>query len=349
MNNTYKQWLHIKETSQSISAKDAAKQIGVSEAELMASRLGTDTILLQPNWQAILSSIQTFGQVMALTRNEYCVHERKGIYIDPMIAENNKVGLIISPDIDLRFMLEFWSTVFAVIDQVPESISTSGQLKSIQFFDKFGDAAHKIYLINASQQQAWDAFINEFKAPNQTPSLQIEEKPLPPTPIDDQCVDIQAFANDWRALTDTHQFEPLVRRYQLTRPQAFRLIGNEFAEKLPKESLPSILERAAAEKLKLMVFVGNRACVQIHTGLIENIKWSNGWFNVLDPFFDLHLKAEHVAQLWLVRKQTSDGIVTSIEAFDAQDELILQLYGPRRAGIAEYKAWRDFAENCKTN
>ena len=82
-----------------------------------------------------------------------------------------------------------------------------------------------------------------------------------------------------------------------------------------------------------MVFVGNRHCIQIHTGPVSNLKWMDTWFNVLDPQFNLHLKANDVHTLWRVRKPSTDGVITSWEAFDAKGELILQLFGERKPGV----------------
>jgi putative hemin transport protein len=89
-----------------------------------------------------------------------------------------------------------------------------------------------------------------------------------------------------------------------------------------------------------MVFVGNPGMIQIHTGPVANLKTLGEWFNVMDPDFNLHLHQPGVASAWLVRKPTSDGIVTSIELFDAAGENILLLFGKRKPGIPESEAWR---------
>jgi len=65
------------------------------------------------------------------------------------------------------------------------------------------------------------------------------------------------------------------------------------------------------------------------------------WVNVLDPGFNLHLREDHIAQAWLVKKPTSDGLVHSIELFDAQGETIAMLFGERKPGQAERCDWRN--------
>ena len=109
--------------------------------------------------------------------------------------------------------------------------------------------------------------------------------------------------------------------------------------------LAQLLEQAAAGEVPIMVFVGNRHCIQIHSGTVNNLRWLDSWFNVLDSEFNLHLKTPAIAQLWRVRKPSSDGMVTSWEAFDAQGELIVQLFGARKPGIPELRSWRALAES----
>ncbi len=60
----------------------------------------------------------------------------------------------------------------------------------------------------------------------------------------------------------------------------------------------------------------------------------------MDPGFNLHLREDLVASAWLVRKPTTDGIVTSIEVFDARGELIVQMFGARKPGVPELEEWR---------
>jgi putative hemin transport protein len=68
------------------------------------------------------------------------------------------------------------------------------------------------------------------------------------------------------------------------------------------------------------------------------------WLNVLDPGFNLHLREDHIASAWVVRKPTSDGLVTSLELFDAQGETIAMFFGERKPGRAELCAWRELID-----
>jgi putative hemin transport protein len=67
------------------------------------------------------------------------------------------------------------------------------------------------------------------------------------------------------------------------------------------------------------------------------------WFNVLDPEFNMHLREDGIANVWLVKKPTDDGIVTSIEVFDKEGNIIAQFFGKRKPGIPENENWRMIA------
>ena len=47
-----------------------------------------------------------------------------------------------------------------------------------------------------------------------------------------------------------------------------------------------------------------------------------------------------------MRKPSVDGIITSYEGFDAEGELVIQLFGVRKPGIPERDDWRALAETA---
>ena len=89
-----------------------------------------------------------------------------------------------------------------------------------------------------------------------------------------------------------------------------------------------------------MVFVGSPGCLQIHTGPVKKLKEHGPWYNVLDPGFNLHLNEAQIDAAWVVRKPTADGVVTSLELFDADGGIIAQFFGKRKPGLPELEAWR---------
>lgn len=335
----YAAWQDLRAEQPHLRARDAAAQLGVSEGELTASRLGVDTVRLRADWAALLPALGELGQVMALTRNESCVHERKGVYREVTIAGNGQMGLVVSADIDLRLFLGGWASVFAVAEQTPR-----GVLRSVQVFDHQGAAVHKVYLTEHSELAAWEPLVARFRDEQQSTELALKPMPEPAAVQADEAIDGESLRAGWAALKDTHHFFALLKNHGANRTQALRLAGREWAEPLAPDALPGLFERAATAEVPIMVFVGNRHCIQIHTGPVSNLKWMDTWFNVLDPQFNLHLKANEVHALWRVRKPSTDGVITSWEAFDAKGELIVQLFGARKPGVPERDDWRRLAE-----
>jgi putative hemin transport protein len=105
-----------------------------------------------------------------------------------------------------------------------------------------------------------------------------------------------------------------------------------------------MLESAASQKLPIMIFAGNRGNIQIHQGKVQTIRVMECWLNVLDPDFNMHLREDHVDTVWIVKKPTTDGIVTGIEVFDNRKIMIAQFFGLRKPGIPELEGWRKLIE-----
>ncbi|HCL2745146.1 TPA: ChuX/HutX family heme-like substrate-binding protein, partial [Pseudomonas aeruginosa] len=96
----YRAWQDLRAERPQLRARDAAALLQVSEGELVASRVGIDAVRLRQDWAALLPALGELGPIMALTRNEHCVHERKGPYREVTVSANGQMGLVVSPDID---------------------------------------------------------------------------------------------------------------------------------------------------------------------------------------------------------------------------------------------------------
>ena len=73
--NTLKsQWAALKAENPHMRIRNAAEQLGVSEAELVATSVGETVTRLRPEFAAILTDVKSLGRVMGLTRNDECVH-----------------------------------------------------------------------------------------------------------------------------------------------------------------------------------------------------------------------------------------------------------------------------------
>lgn len=333
-------WKQLRNSQPRLRIREAAQRLNVSEAELLYASQGERVVRLRPDWEALFAALPSMGTVMALTRNEHCVHERYGVYDNISLSRNGQMGLVLNGAIDLRFFMGGWASLFAV----SEPFADGQWRRSLQIFDRHGQAVHKIYLTEGSHLKAW-VDLSEALRDDSREALLIDPLPEPVIEVADADIDAQALRRDWSALQDTHHFFALLKRHGISRRQALRLGGSEWAERLPSQALLSLLQRCAESALEIMVFVGNSGCIQIHSGSIHRLRRVGEWFNVLDPEFNLHLRDAAISELWRVRKPTVDGIVTSIEAFDQHGELVVQLFGARKPGGLEQLAWRDRVES----
>ncbi len=324
-----KQWDTFKTENPKVRIRDAAKQLHSTEAELIATTVGSSAIRLKAEFKEILKSVASLGYVMALTRNDNCVHERKGVYTN--VSFTGMMGLVLNPDIDLRLFMSQWRSAFAV---------NENDRKSLQFFGKDGAAVHKIFLTESSNEAAYEALINLYKAEDQAAPLEIEATKTPTPEKPDAEIDTEAFKAAWLNLKDTHDFHGLLSTYGVSRVQSLRLAPEGHAQQTSVEALKNILNQASATDLEVMVFTSSAGCIQIHTGLVKKIVQTGPWFNVLDPEFNMHLREDQIDTIWLVKKPTTDGIVTSIEVFDQQGNIIVQFFGKRKPGNPENEDWK---------
>lgn len=317
--------------------RDLAAQLGISEAELVAAHCGDSVRRIEPRVNDVLLGLGAVGEVMALTRNESAVHEKIGVY--EKVQTGEFAALTLGENIDLRIFPKVWAHGFAVEKRDGEEIR-----RSLQFFDSAGDAIHKVHLRPASNVDAYESLVTSLLSSDQ--SSTVATRPAAPASVPEgEPGSAEELRDQWSRMTDVHQFFGMLKTLKLSRHQALHMIGNDYAWELAGESLAALFNLAAADGIPIMCFVGNRGCIQIHSGPIANIKAMGPWLNVLDETFHLHLRADHVRELWAVRKPTKDGHVTSIEAYDANNELIIQFFGKRHEGETERDDWRFLAEN----
>ncbi|MDF2366689.1 ChuX/HutX family heme-like substrate-binding protein [Sneathiella sp.] len=325
-----------------IRARNAATEIGVSEGQLVAARVGAEATRLSDDAEAILKAVISLGEVMALTRNEHCVHERKGIYENPSFFKHGPMttGLFVNPDIDLRLFMAQWKYAFALTET-----GKTGARKSLQFFNGAGEAVHKIYLTNHSDEDAYDDLVAMYRHAEQDTSIEIEGTAPKAEERPDSEIDWQGFRSAWENLKDTHDFFPMLRKFKVGRVQALKKIGTDFAAELDNIAARLVLELARDRNCEIMVFVGNKGCIQIHTGPVNKLVEAGGWYNVLDPKFNLHLDEAGISHSWVTKKPSVDGLITAVEIFDTNNELIATFFGKRKPGVPELTEWREIVDS----
>ena len=124
-------------------ARDFAALQGITEAELVAAYVGHTATAIDATPDALFPLIVELGDVMALTRNESCVHERRGVYKD--YHSGPHAAMVLGSEIDMRMFPSHWKFGFAVVEA-----GEDGPKRSIQVFDRQGLAVHKVFLTEDS-------------------------------------------------------------------------------------------------------------------------------------------------------------------------------------------------------
>jgi putative hemin transport protein len=331
-------------------AKEAAESLGLSEGAAVAAHAGEHeyplkAVPLQGSWLALLQALEACGPLMALTRNEGAVHEKTGVYTH--VSATGPVGIALGEDIDLRLFFAQWHAGFAVTE-LPNDPARPPS-RSLQFYNAHGRAVHKIFTRDATDLAAFDAVVSRFAQPSA--GYVFGKAPAPEAVRPDADIDADGLREAWGAMQDTHEFFGLTRKFGVGRQQSFRLVEGQFAWRATPQAVPRLLDEAAVDGLPIMVFVGSGGCIQIHTGPVRNIQPLDTphaqWINVLDAGFNLHLRTDMVASVWVVEKPTADGVVTSVEAFDHAGELMAMFFGARKPGKPELQGWRDLVARLR--
>ncbi|MET3495894.1 hemin-degrading factor [Variovorax boronicumulans] len=323
--------------------KDAAAAMGLSEGAAIAAHTGTHDKPLRATplkgpWVELLQALELCGPVLALTRNETTVHEKTGVY--EKVSGSDKMGLALGEAIDLRLFFGRWHAGFAV----SEAAANAGVLPSLslQFFNENGVAVHKIFAREATDRDAFQSVIDSHAAPEARVAFVPADAKA--AAREDSAIDASGLAQAWRGMQDTHEFFGLLNKFEVERQQSFRLTEGEFTQRAQTSAVRELLQEASFDGTPIMVFVGSPGCIQIHSGPVVRVEpmEMHGmlWLNVLDPGFNLHLREDRIASVWIVEKPTSDGVVTSVEAFDAEGELMAMFFGARKPGVPEREEWR---------
>ncbi|MBC9245993.1 hemin-degrading factor [Paracoccus sp. 11-3] len=316
-----------------LRARDAANALNISEAQLVAAGVGQGATRIAAHPDQIIAAAERLGEVMALTRVEACVHEKVGEYGNYHPGEH--AAMTLTENIDLRIFPSHWVHAYAV---EAEAEAGKAPRRSLQVFDAAGDAVHKIHLREGSNHAEWGGIVASLSLPDQSDVLEVEpRRPLEGAKSRPEKADI--LRDEWKRLTDTHQFLRLCSKLKMNRLGAYRVAGEPFVRALEVRAVDAMLNAVQRAGIEVMVFVGNRGCIQIHTGPIRTLTPMGPWQNVMDPGFNLHLRLDKVAEVWAVDKPTQRGPAVSVEAFDAEGGLIFQVFGVGKEGRDSRAEW----------
>jgi putative hemin transport protein len=344
-------WDSLRTEQPKLAARDAAKTLSVSEADLLATGIGKTVVRLKEGDtvpREIMRRALDLGKVLALTRNENGVIERTGV-ANKLKSQDEILGLeedqqkerearlrniaggYLGGEIDLRFTFDKWKYAFAVTQPGKDGAVA----RSLQFFDASGNAVHKLYLKNDAGVPVFDQLVAEFRAPTQSADLNVAAQPAKAAEKPDTAIDVKEFQLAWDEINDVHQFNRLLSEFGVSRQQAMRLAPAGAATRITPQAVRQLLEESARQKIDIMVFLGNGATIQIYSGKVGKVAASPGWFNVLDPDFNLHLRDSAFASGWVVKRAG----ITSVEFYDNSSDQVVSFFGVRQPKQPQPAAW----------
>jgi putative hemin transport protein len=337
-----------------LALRDAAAKLNVSEAELLAANgIGKTVTRLQEGENVpreIMRHALDLGKVMALTRNESAILERTGVAtrmkpqepITGLDADKEKerearmrniAGGYLGGEIDLRFTFKNWKYAFAVVQPGKDGVVS----RSLQFFDAQGNAAHKVYVKSDAGVAVFDKIVADFRNPSQSAELNVAAAPVKKAPKPDSEVDVKEFQLAWNEISDVHQFNRLLSEFGVTREQGLRLGPVDKVTRIAPQAVRQLLESAAKQQVELMAFLGNDSAIQIYSGKINKVQEAGGYFNVLDPEFNLHLRDSALVSGYIVKRA---GVV-NVEFYDKEGNEVVSFFGVRSRENPVPQAWID--------
>ena len=346
-------WDALRAEQPKLQLRDAAKTLNVSEAELLATGIGKTVTRLREGENVpreIMRRALDLGTVLALTRNENGVLERTGVAtrlkpqeeIVGLDADKEKerearlrniAGGYLGGEIDLRFTFKNWKYAFAVAQPGKDGAVS----RSLQFFDASGNAAHKIYVKSDAGVAVFDKLVADFRNPVQSADLNVAAAPVKAREKPDSQIDVKEFQLAWNELNDVHQFNRLLTEFGVSREQAMRLAPPGAAQRITPLAVRQLLEESAKQQLDIMAFLGNDSTIQIFSGKVNKVMEAGGWFNVLDPAFNLHLRDSAFNSGYVIKRAG----VTSVEFFDKNGDLVVSFFGVRERAKPQPQTWID--------
>ena len=86
--------------------------------------------------------------------------------------------------------------------------------RSLQFFDHFGNALHKIIIRENSDIFAYDSIIEKYQSMDQSPKIEVQTPKSNQHPLVDSDIDLMSFQKDWLGLTNLSESSLNQCRYQ---------------------------------------------------------------------------------------------------------------------------------------
>jgi len=299
-------WRDYKVAHPDDNARDASKNLGVTEAALVGTELGKDVVLLKRSrgdLEELVGNATQWGEVTAVTRNEYGISERTAV-LEPA---------------HMQFAFENWAYVFSVIHYYGAQHTP---IRSLQAFDRCGNSITKIILAPGGGPQdaanaAFDAATARFRA-----AQQLMREPA------QEVVSCQGGVPAPGAMP-RQSAEARTRAAQPVSPQA----------------LQAFFQRLVRDRQRVGVVVSNRGLAQDYAGVFDKAAAiGDGWYSLQAKDFVLHLHLPDVTGMRL-EQATGPGSGRSgskalLDLVDRDGNVAVRLLDDNGQAFSASPAWQ---------
>ncbi len=312
---------------------EAAARIGRPEARLMAARVGAAVVRLEPSWPELCRGLMTLGTVTLHVDCRVGIH-RKEVRLNDVGAADI-TAICRGEGTELRLLLSRWASGFAVCEG-----GVPGAPEGLHFYDRHGDSALRVLVSHQTHRAAWAKLVAAHRAVEQGAPLALEPLPLPP-PATPPTVSAEALRAAWGGLSDARDFFRLLRSFNLTRAQAYQLVGPTFAVEISQNGVQELLERCSADNVPLAFALGNRAAIHVHNGTLECVSSAGPLTVIRDPGHTILLHRGRFASAWVVHRRGLEGLQTTVELLTEHGDVVGTL---RPSDLQDWR-WRRLTEH----
>jgi len=274
--------------------------------------------------------------VTVLTGNDSVIQEQTGIYDHTACRCSDALcgGAAAHPP---RPFHQQWKYGFAVSGQ-----DDGGRVgRRLQFFDADGNGVHKILLHDSSSADAFHAIVSDFTAAEQSPVLDIFHNAPIATAGKIMRLDVDALRADWACADETARVVIGQAEFDRSRLHKLRMVGKAFAHQVGKDSVRIVLQKMADLGCSVVTLIGNAGVMQAYHGQPEQTRSGDAWLDILNRDYRLRLREDHIDTVWVAKKPTADGIMTSLELFNRRGVGFARFFSEPEPGKPEPHEWRE--------
>ena len=281
-------WVNFQKNNPKIRIRDAAKSMGVSEADLLSTEIGNDVNYLKiDNISKFIAEILKIDQIMMLTRNESVVHE---LTVSPQ--EINVSGNGITDKYQLP-IVEFNHKILKHVFY-QKKIHAGKKLRSFQIFSKNGKSCIKFFLKGPNKHE-FDELGNLYKA-NYNYTLLNKMNHL----ISDSLISKNGLPNDFNDSSSNDSI-------------------------LKQKALSIILKKCAKHQCPIEIEVFGIGVRQYFRGQIKKVVNFGPWENILDNEFNLHALSNEIDKVLAKEIKISAKPRYIFDFFDNRADLVMRI------------------------